>query len=109
MQEKKRTITQNSAMHLLFDQLATELNDAGLDMKRTLKPEVDIPWSKETVKEFIWRPIMIAQLNKKSTTELTTKEIDKIFETLSKHLGEKLGIQIDFPSIESLLYKQNKD
>ena len=103
---KQRTLTQNNALHLMFEHLAQELNEAGFDMKKTLKPEIDIPWSKETVKEFIWRPIQTAQLRKKSTTELTTKEIDEVFNTLTRHLGQKLGIEIMFPSIETLMLEQ---
>ena len=41
---------------------------------------------------------MKAQLGKKSTTELNTKDIDLVFNTLARHLSEKLGIVIDFPS-----------
>ena len=103
---KQRTLTQNNALHLMFEHLAQELNEAGFDMKKTLKPEIDIPWSKETVKEFIWRPIQTAQLGKKSTTELTTKEIDLVFDTLTRHLGQKLGIELRFPSIETLMMEK---
>lgn len=106
MTEKQRTLTQNRALHLLFTQLAQELNDAGLDMKKTLKPEIEIPWNGNTVKEYLWRPIMSAQLNKKSTTEMTTKDIDEVFNTLTRHLGEKFGIEIDFPSVESLMWNK---
>lgn len=105
MPDKLRTNRQNKALHKMFEMLAQELNDSGLDMKKTLKPEVDIPWSKQTVKDYLWRPIMKAMTNKTSTTQMTTKEIDRIFEVINKHLGEKFGLQIDFPSIESLIYR----
>lgn len=89
----------------MFTQLAEELNDAGLDMRKTLKPTVDIPWNGKTIKEYLWRPIQKAQLGKESTTELTTKEIDLIFETILRHLGDKFGVSLEFPSIESLMWK----
>lgn len=101
----KRTTQQNRALHMYFDQLASTLNDAGLDMRRVLKPGVDIPWSKDTVKDYLWRPIQQAQLQKDSTTELTTKEIDEVVRTISRHLGQKFGIDVDFPSIETLQQK----
>ena len=104
--EKPRTLTQNSALHLMFEHLAQELNEAGWDMKKTLKQEVDIAWNKDMVKEYLWRPIQKAQLGKKSTTELTTKEIDEVFDTLTRYLGQKLGIEIMFPSIETLMLEQ---
>ena len=83
--------------------LADELNDSGLDMKKVLKPGVDIPWTKSSIKEYIWRPIQEVQLSKKSTTDLTTKEIDEVFETINRHLGEKFGVHVPFPSIDELM------
>lgn len=101
-----RTSQQNKALHVLFKLLANILNENGLDMKKTLKPEIDIPWSDGSVKEFLWRPVQVAQLNKKSTTQLTTKEIDEVFNTINRHIGEKFGIHIPFPSIEELILKE---
>lgn len=102
---KQRTLKQNRALHLLFTHLADELNDAGFDMRKTLKPEVEIPWNGKTIKEYMWRPVMKAQLRKESTTELNTKEIDSVFETINRHLGEKFGLHVPFPSIETLMMK----
>lgn len=101
--EKQRTIRQNRALHKYFKMLSDELNSAGLDMRKTLKPSIDIWWNEKTVKEYLWRPVQKAQLLKTSTTELTTSEIDKVFETISKHLGERFGIELNFPSIENLI------
>jgi len=103
----QRTVRQNKALHVLFRLLAETLNDNGLDMRKTLKPGIDIPWSPESAKEYLWRPVQEAQLNKKSTTELTTKEIDEVFDTINKHLGEKFGVHVPFPSIEELILKEN--
>jgi hypothetical protein len=101
-----RTRQQNKALHLYYTFLANALNDAGLDMRKTLKPEIEIPWTPETVKEFLWRPIQRAQLQKESTTELTTKELDEVLETLSRHLGEKFGLSVPFPSIEEVMNRE---
>lgn len=98
--EQSRTPLQNKALHLYFTLLATELNDAGLDMKKVLKPSVDISWTKENIKEYLWRPIQEALKLKKSTTELTTAEVSQIWEVLNRHLGEKFGIHQVFPSVE---------
>ena len=106
---KPRTETQNSALHLYFTQLAEMLNDAGLDMRKTLKPGVEIPWTGKSIKEFLWRPIMTAQLGKESTKDLTTKEIDQVFDVINRHLSEKFGITLPFPSIDSLLFKQDNE
>ena len=93
----QRTILQNKALHKYFSVLADELNGAGYDMRKTLKPSVDIPWTPENIKEYLWRPIQDAVLSKVSTTELNTAEVDKIYAILSRHLGEKLGVFVDFP------------
>lgn len=93
----------------MFNHLAQELNEAGFDMKKTLKPEIDISWNDYMVKEYLWRPLQKAILGKKSTTELTTKEIDKVFDVLTRHLGQKLGIELHFPSIETIILDQIRD
>ena len=67
--EKQRTIKQNKSLHLWFRLLSDELNAAGLDMKKVLKPTINIPWTDKNVKEFIWRPIQHSMLIKKSTTD----------------------------------------
>ena len=56
-EEKKRSDQQNKALHVLFELLAEKLNESGLDMRKTLKESIDIPWTKDTVKNFLWRPI----------------------------------------------------
>jgi len=96
----KRTPEQNKALHVFFKLLADELNGAGLDQRKVLKPSVSIDWTPEAVKEQIWKPIQKALYNKQSTTELDKQmEIDKIHETIMRHLGEKFGVEyIEFPS-----------
>lgn len=96
----QRTITQNRAMHKYFEMLADALNSAGLDMRKTLKPEIEIPWNKEMVKEHLWRPIQDAMYSKESTTELDTKEPSEVYAVLDRHLGEKFGIHVEWPSNE---------
>lgn len=110
MEKKNKLLTrqQQKALHLFYEHLAQELSDAGLDMKKTLKPEIDIPWSARTVKDFLWRPIQQAQLQKKSTTELTTTDIDKVVNTLTRHLGERFGIEIQFPCIEEVMRQMDE-
>lgn len=98
---KQRTLKQNDALHLYLSMLATELNDSGQDMRKVLKPTVDIPWSTDTAKRFLWKPIQEVMMDKKSTTELTTDEIDKIYKVLDRHVSEKCGIHVNFPTQEN--------
>lgn len=92
-----RTTTQNSALHVFFRLLAEALNDAGYDMKRVIKPEVDIPWNERSVKEFLWKPIQHAVIDKDSTTRLDTKQVSQVYDVLNRHLAEKFGVSVPFP------------
>ena len=95
-----RTNLQNRALHKYCEMLADALNAAGLDMKKTLKPEVDIPWNKDMVKEHLWKPIQEIVLDKKSTADLDTSEPSKVYDVLDRHLGEKFGIHVPWPKEE---------
>jgi len=53
---KQRTLTQNRALHLFCEWLAETLNDAGYDMRRTLRADVDLPWSQASVKDHFVAP-----------------------------------------------------
>ncbi len=106
MEEKQRTLQQNAAMHLYFTQLAEALNDSGYDMRATLKESIEIPWTSQSIKEYLWRPIQKLQLGKESTTELTSQEIDKVYEVLNRAIGTKTGVHVPFPSEQELIFKQ---
>lgn len=95
--KKKRTITQNSALHQYFRMLADALNNAGLDQRKTLKPNVEIPWNEGAIKELIWRPIQLAVVSKESSAELTTVEVQEVYEVLNRHLGDRFGISVPWP------------
>ncbi len=99
---KDRTLQQNKALHLYFRLVAEALNEAGLDIRAVLKPEVEIPWSPGAVKEFLWRPVQKILLQKESTRSLTTSDIDKVYDVVNAHLA-KHGIHEPFPSIEQLM------
>ena len=104
--KKQRTLTQNRAIHLYFTHISEELNAAGLDMKKVLKPEIDISWTPQSVKEYLWRPVQKSMVVKKSTTELTSDEVTKIYEVLNRFLSEKHSVAVAFPSMESLAFSQ---
>ena len=95
---KPRTNTQNNALQVYCRELAKALNDAGLDMKQVLKPEVDIPWNQDAVREHLWKPVQKAVIQKESTTEANTADYSKVYDVLNRHLAEKFGISIPFPS-----------
>ena len=98
-----RTPTQNKSLHVYFRLLAESLNDAGYNIRKTLKDDFNIPWTEFTVKELLAKPVIKAYLGKDSTTELTTDEIDKVYDVLNQNLGEKTGVFVPFPSVDSQL------
>ena len=104
---KQRTPTQNNALYQFFEDLADALNAAGYDMKKTLKPGIDIPWDKDRVKQFIWHPVQEAMTGKKSTTEMNTVDPSEIYEVINRHMGEKFGVHVPWPSRESFTQHGN--
>jgi hypothetical protein len=98
---KQRTNLQNAALHKYLGLLADALNDAGLDMKKTLKTEVDIPWTQDLAKEYLWRPIQKSLTGLDSTTRPDTKQYPYIYEVLSRHMAEKFGVVVLWPCKEN--------
>ena len=92
---KPKTDAQRNALHLWFRQLATVLNDAGLDQRKymeSLKDGFDIPWNEHSIKESLYKPIMEALTGHSSTEEQTTVEPDLIIRHIVKLLGERYGV-----------------
>ncbi len=93
---KPKTGKQRSALHVWFEMLAEVLNDAGLGkhvvLKALEKLGIDVPWSKDSVKEDLYRPIMQAMTTKESTEHMNTKQPSEICKVLGTRLSEALGI-----------------
>ena len=96
---QQRTGQQNRALYLFLTRLSEALNLAGLDMKKVLKESVDIDWNKNLAHDYLWIPIQKAVCGTDSTTELEKQvDIEKVHETLMRHLGEKYHVEfIPFP------------
>lgn len=97
-----RTNKQNSALHLWFTLLAKQMTDQGLDMRKVLKPSVEITPTLELVKNTLWRPIQVLKTGKESTTEITTKELQEIYNDIDRFFLSKHKIELPFPSAENL-------
>jgi len=89
---QQRTGQQNKALHVYLRLLSDALNTAGLDQRKVLKEDIDIPWTPEAVKIHLWKVIQKAVIGKESTTEAERGDYTKVHEVLTRHLGEKLGI-----------------
>ena len=95
---KQRTPQQNKAIHKYFSLVSDALNDAGLDMRAVLKADADLPWTPESVKTYIWKAVQDAMLDKESTTALTPKEVNEIYEVVDRHLSNTFNLHVEFPS-----------
>lgn len=98
-----RTLLQNSSMWLYFRKLGDALNDAGWDMRRFLRPHIAIPWNKDTVCDYLWRPIQEPMTGQESTKKIDTKQVNEIYEVLSKLVAERAGVTTPFPSQHSMM------
>lgn len=105
---KQRTTQQNKSLHLYFEFLATELNNAGYDVLKTLRHDISIDWNATLIKELIWRKVQLASYKKKSTADLTSGELQVLWETINRHIGEKFGIHVPFPSLEDLVEQDKR-
>ena len=98
--ERPRTVLQNSSLHQFFEDISNGLNDGGFDMSaELLRQPIDLSWTKESVKERLWRPIQTALYpDTVSTTELSTKQLDHVTKNIQKVLAERISLSIAFPS-----------
>lgn len=106
-ERKQRTGQQNRALHKYCSMLSDALNDAGYDVRTTLKQDFEIPWNQRLIKELIWRPVQEAIAGVESTTELNTVDPSEIYEVINRHMAEKFGVSISWPSYDDYLSRKD--
>ena len=100
---RQRTIPMNRAMYLAFQQISTLLIEQGID-QRTIVKDLD-GYSAPVTPEFlklVFKQIMYTMYRKTSTTDLTTNEMTTCFDVFAKFLGEQYGLEVSWPSNDSL-------
>jgi len=95
---QQRSLPQNSSLHLYCEMLADELNDKGLDMRKVLKPEVDIPWSGKSIKKYIWKKIQKIMFDTDSTADLTRPQVSQVFDVINRNMINVHNVDVKFPS-----------
>ena len=98
---KQRTINQNKALHLGCTQIADTLVENNISINVAFK-NLEVRPTMENIKS-IYRQIAKAKYDIESTTELTSKQVDEVWEELTKALSETTHIYFQFPSEESRL------
>lgn len=94
----RRTTRQNNALHLYFEILAEELNDAGISMREFMEQGVDVDWTPVSVK-YVWKRIQKAMIGTDSTADLKTDEVDKVYAVLDRFLTQEKKLHVPFPNI----------
>ena len=94
-----RTEQQNKAIHVFCRDLANALNEAGFDVTDGAVLHLPVSWTESNVKELIWKPVQRALYPKKrSTTQLEKKDVNEVFENITRAIGERTGVTVPFPS-----------
>lgn len=99
---RQRTDQQRKAIEVFCRNLAEVLNDSGFDMQAVFKvKEVSVPWSQPTVKDCLFKPLVVALFDKTSTAELERQDCSRVYNVLSRNLAQNLGITVpEWPSKE---------
>ncbi|MCP4259769.1 MAG: hypothetical protein GY774_19990 [Planctomycetes bacterium] len=97
----QRSPQQNKSLHKYCQWVADEMNAAGYDAQTAISLPIQL--TPELVKECIFKRIMAAMYpDKESTTELSTTEMQAVYETMNAATASKFGISMQWPSLESL-------
>ena len=100
IQKMDRTYRQNRAIHLLFRRIATALNEAGFEIPHPFKPELEIPWSEESVKDLLYRPIIESYFKIERSSLLDTAQLSESMEILIDAVNRNTGVYVPIPSQE---------
>lgn len=97
----KRTDNQNRAIHKYCEMMADELNNTELSVQKVCT--LPIRFTKDNFKELIWKPVQVTMFPKiDSTTKLNIKQVNKVYEEIHRIFAEQWGINVEFPSYETL-------
>lgn len=102
--QKQRTLSQNAALHKWFEIIEQEAQNEGASLDMLVKNPMEIPITKHLLKD-LFRLTGKTMYGKDSTAKLTKQEMSKVIDVFQKVVSERLGIYIEFPSIEALMNK----
>jgi len=102
--DQQRTSPQNRACHKYFDLMANELKKSGVTFSEyvRMRPKLEMHWTPHRVKE-LWKEACFHMYGHTSTAQMTTKQVNDVYDVVNKALGEITGVHIPFPSFETLI------
>jgi hypothetical protein len=90
----RRTALQNAALHSFLRDLAQSLNDAHMYLHVfPWKEGAEVTWSMDDCKERLWKPLQEAITGKRRTSDLTTKEVDEVYQPLARKIAQ-MGVEV---------------
>ena len=101
--KKKRSPTENKALHLWMKHISDGLNELGETFHYfgVFGKEFEMRFTENIIKEFIIKPLIKTLFNIDSTTKLTTDNINELIDVINKYMGLK-GLYLPWPSIQSM-------
>ena len=100
-----RSLNQNASLHLWFTMIEEEARNTGQTMDMLIQKPNELPITASLLKD-MFRLIGKTMYSKKSTAQLSKDEFSSVVSTFEKIVAERLNISLDYPSIETLIYKQ---
>lgn len=99
MSENPKTELQRNSLHKWCELVAVCLNRHGLRFEYTVLKTKSIPYTKEIVKEHIWKPVLKALTDKVSTEDMSTVEPNDVRLAIAGHFATERAITLpEWPS-----------
>lgn len=96
----QRTQKQNRAIHAFLRDLALQLNEAGMYIHVfPWKEGAEVEWKEQDTKSRLWIPLQEVITGKRHTSDLESKEVDRVYQPLAKKIAE-MGVRVPPLGIE---------
>lgn len=99
------TNLQKASLHLWFGKIAKYCNAAGIVLTSIMPKKMEVPVTNENFKYAIWQPCLYAMYNEISTTKIDTVQLSDCAKEIDARLLMPNGVDVPFPSQESLMYE----
>ena len=98
----QRTGQQRKSIEVYCRIMAELLNNAGIGQKLFYEKMIkeDIEWTQPAFKGFMKKVLNLQDPEKTSTTELSTTDMQALYETVDKAVSQVFGVRADWPSSE---------
>jgi len=99
----QRTSQQNRAIHKHCELVAKEAQDTGITFTEFIRrrPQLEMYWTLERVKS-LWQEAAFHMYGTRKTSRLQTEQVTVVYDVVNKALGEIMGFNVPFPSLEEI-------